>query len=177
MRKIIIGIGGMTNGGKTTLSTNLQEVLPNSCVISQDVFFKDDSMVPVDSNGFKQYDTLDALHMDRMMSDIESWQKDPESFMSSRGLRVKSTGLQKPSLLMSYLTKGFSWRFPIVHAKREEDPPGYFDAYVWPMYLKNRKEMDDAVNDMVFLDGTQRQEELHSCVLADMQEILIVLQS
>lgn len=82
------------------------------------------------------------------------------------------------------------------------DPPGYFDAYVWPMYLKNRKEMDDAVNDIgnadmffvfvlnivfsyvmwlnlfaVFLDGTQRQEELHFCVLADMQEILIVSQS
>lgn len=90
----------MTNGGKTTLSTNLQEVLPNSCVISQDVFFKvprplckkvmflcyvmsyvsntyltclyymyvllsqDDSMVPVDSNGFKQYDSKNKVdHM------------------------------------------------------------------------------------------------------------------
>ncbi|KAA0705600.1 Nicotinamide riboside kinase 1 [Triplophysa tibetana] len=200
MRKIIIGIGGMTNGGKTTLSTNLLEVLPNSFVISQDIFFKDDSMVPVDSNGFKEYDTLDALHMDRMMSDIESWQKDPESFMSSRGLRVTSTGSQKPSVfalivegflifnhgpLNVLFDKRFFLEIPYSTCKERRssrtyvppDPPGYFDGYVWPMYLKNRKEMDDAVNDIVFLDGTQKQEELHSRVLADMHEILIVLQS
>lgn len=24
------------------------------------------------------------------------------------------------------------------------DPPGYFDGHVWPMYLKNRHEMEDA---------------------------------
>lgn len=24
------------------------------------------------------------------------------------------------------------------------DPPGYFDGHVWPMYLKNRIEMEDA---------------------------------
>lgn len=24
------------------------------------------------------------------------------------------------------------------------DPPGYFDGHVWPMYLKNRREMWDA---------------------------------
>lgn len=24
------------------------------------------------------------------------------------------------------------------------DPPGYFDGHVWPMYLKNRREMEDA---------------------------------
>lgn len=28
------------------------------------------------------------------------------------------------------------------------DPPGYFDGYVWPMYLKNRKVMEETVNDM-----------------------------
>lgn len=26
------------------------------------------------------------------------------------------------------------------------DPPGYFDGYVWPMYLKNRQEMDSIVS-------------------------------
>lgn len=30
----------MTNGGKSTLSEALQEQLPNSCIISQDAFFK-----------------------------------------------------------------------------------------------------------------------------------------
>ena len=26
------------------------------------------------------------------------------------------------------------------------DPPGYFDGYVWPMYLKNRREMESMVS-------------------------------
>lgn len=26
------------------------------------------------------------------------------------------------------------------------DPPGYFDGHVWPMYLKNRQEMEDMVS-------------------------------
>lgn len=26
------------------------------------------------------------------------------------------------------------------------DPPGYFDGHVWPMYLKNRQEMENMVS-------------------------------
>lgn len=28
------------------------------------------------------------------------------------------------------------------------DPPGYFDGHVWPMYLKNRREMEDVEPDI-----------------------------
>ncbi|XP_073670098.1 nicotinamide riboside kinase 1 isoform X3 [Paramisgurnus dabryanus] len=174
MKRVIIGIGGMTNGGKTTLSKHLQDVLPKSCVISQDNFFKDESMVAVDINGFKQFDALDALHMDRMMSDVDSWQNDPESFMTSRGLTVTSATSQQPNVL---IVEGF---LIFNHGSRvyvPPDPPDYFDGHVWPMYLKNRKEMEEAVNDIVFLDGTQKQEVLLSSVLADIQEILMVTQS
>ncbi|XP_066889185.1 nicotinamide riboside kinase 2 isoform X1 [Kogia breviceps] len=38
--KCIVGIGGMTNGGKTTLTNSLLKSLPNCCVIHQDDFFK-----------------------------------------------------------------------------------------------------------------------------------------
>ncbi|XP_016334310.1 nicotinamide riboside kinase 1-like [Sinocyclocheilus anshuiensis] len=106
MKKIIIGIGGMTNGGKTTLSKSLQELLHNSLVISQDNFFKDDSVVPADVSGFKQYDTLDALHMDRMMAGIGSWQEDPRGFMMSRDPSVKSTA-SEPSNVFVLIVEGF----------------------------------------------------------------------
>ncbi|XP_058626310.1 nicotinamide riboside kinase 1 isoform X3 [Onychostoma macrolepis] len=172
MRKLIIGIGGMTNGGKTTLSKGLQELLRNSLVISQDNFFKDDSVVPADVNGFKQYDTLDALHMDRMMADIGSWQEDPQGFMTSRG-HAEDTAFE-PSNVFVLIVEGF---LIFNHGSRvyvPPDPPGYFDGYVWPMYLKNRKVMEETVNDIVFLDGTKKSEMLLSTVLADIQEILKV---
>uniref|UniRef100_A0A8C7YFA8 Muscle-specific beta 1 integrin binding protein 2 n=1 Tax=Oryzias sinensis TaxID=183150 RepID=A0A8C7YFA8_9TELE len=38
--KYIIGIGGVTNGGKTTLTNKLIKTLPNCCVVHQDDFFK-----------------------------------------------------------------------------------------------------------------------------------------
>ncbi|XP_059413291.1 nicotinamide riboside kinase 1-like [Carassius carassius] len=199
MRKLILGIGGMTNGGKTTLSKSLQELLQNSCVISQDNFFKDDSLVPVDVNGFKQYDTLDALHMDRMMADTGLWQEDPQSFMTSRGLAVKSTPSEPSNVfiiivegflifnhkpLNSLFNKRYFLQIPYETCKERRssrvyvppDPPGYFDGYVWPMYLKNRKVMEETVNDIVFLDGTQKREALLSTVLADIQEMPMVIQ-
>ncbi|XP_016148831.1 nicotinamide riboside kinase 1 isoform X1 [Sinocyclocheilus grahami] len=199
MRKLIIGIGGMTNGGKTTLSKSLPELLHNSLVISQDNFFKDDSMVPADVSGFKQYDTLDALHMDRMMADIGSWQEDPQGFMMSRDPSVKSTA-SEPSNVCVLIVEGFlifnhgplntlfnkryflQIPYEICKERRSSrvyvppDPPGYFDGYVWPMYLKNRKAMEETVNDIVFLDGTQKSEMLLSTVLADIQEMLMITQ-
>lgn len=195
MRKIIIGIGGMTNGGKSTLSRSLQGLLPNSCIISQDSFFKDDSVVPVDSHGFKQYDMLDALHMDRMMNEIRSWMQDPQRFMQSQGLPVKRSMSEEGSGLFSLIVEGFlifnygplntlfdkryflQIPYEMCKLRRSSrvyvppDPVGYFDGHVWPMYLKNRKEMEDLVQDLVFLDGTQKREDLLATVYEDIQQM------
>lgn len=56
MKTFVIGISGVTNGGKTTLAKNLEKHLPNCSVISQDDFFKPESEVETDENGFLQYD-------------------------------------------------------------------------------------------------------------------------
>ncbi|KAB1280521.1 Nicotinamide riboside kinase 1 [Camelus dromedarius] len=56
MKTFVIGISGVTNGGKTTLAKNLQKRLQNCSVISQDDFFKPESEIRTDENGFLQYD-------------------------------------------------------------------------------------------------------------------------
>lgn len=48
-------------------------------------------------------------------------------------------------------TSTFIFIFPLIDSSRvytPPDPPGYFDGHVWPMYLKNRKEMEDMVTDL-----------------------------
>ncbi|XP_070993173.1 nicotinamide riboside kinase 1 isoform X2 [Oncorhynchus clarkii lewisi] len=151
-------------------------------------FFKDDSVIAVDSNGFKQYDVLDALHMDRMMSKIESWRKDPGSFLASQSLRTQcSVGeevfvlIVEGFLIFNYgplnelMDKRYFLEIPYDVCKERRgsrvytppDLPGYFDGYVWPRYLKNRQEMEDMVSDIVFLDGLKSKEDLLDHVYGD----------
>ncbi|XP_071339431.1 nicotinamide riboside kinase 1 [Trachinotus anak] len=196
MKTLVVGVGGMTNGGKSTLSKSLHQLIPNSCIIAQDSYFKDDSVVPVDSHGFKQYDMLDALHMDTMMSEVDSWQRDPETFLSQRGLNPERTTptadmevfvlIVEGFLIFNYrplnelFNKRYFMEIPYDVCKRRRslrvytppDPPGYFDGHVWPMYLKNRQEMESMVSGIVFLDGLKPKEELLAAVCEDVcQEI------
>ncbi|XP_070820265.1 nicotinamide riboside kinase 1 isoform X2 [Chaetodon trifascialis] len=196
MKTLVVGVGGMTNGGKSTLSQSLHQQIPNSCIIAQDSYFKDDSVVPVDSSGFKQYDMLDALHMDTMMSDVDSWRRDPESFLKQRGLNPERTAQSDHEAVFVLIVEGFlifNYRslnelfdkryfmeIPYDVCKRRRssrvytppDPPGYFDGHVWPMYLKNRQEMESMVSGIVFLDGLEPKEELLAAVCEDVcQEI------
>ncbi|XP_008287385.1 nicotinamide riboside kinase 1 isoform X2 [Stegastes partitus] len=191
MKTLIVGVGGMTNGGKSTLSKSLQQQIPNSCIIAQDTYFKDDAVVPVDSNGFKLYDVLDALRMDTMMNEVDSWRRDPESFLRQRDLNSEH---QTPSVdkdvcvlivegflifnhrpLNELFDKRYFLEIPYDVCKlrrssrvyKPPDPPGYFDGHVWPMYLKNRQEMESVTSDIVFLDGQMSKEELLAAVCRD----------
>ncbi|XP_008835294.1 nicotinamide riboside kinase 2 isoform X2 [Nannospalax galili] len=191
--KCIVGIGGMTNGGKTTLTNSLQKALPNCCVIHQDDFFKPQDQIPVGDDGFKQWDVLESLDMEAMLGTVKAWVKKPQKFARAHGVTLQPHDpgthilLIEGFLLYSYkpLLDLYSRRYfltvPYEECKRRRskrnytvpDPPGLFDGHVWPMYQKYKQEMERDGVEVVCLDGMKSREELFHQVLEDVQNTLL----
>ncbi|XP_051849031.1 nicotinamide riboside kinase 2-like [Antechinus flavipes] len=196
--KYIIGIGGMTNGGKTTLTNRLSKTLPNCCVIHQDDFYKPQDQIEVGEDGFKQWDVLESLDMEAMVNTVLEWLNNPMKFARTHGINIQQNSQESNSddthililegfLIYSYkpLLDLYSRRYflavPYEECKRRRstrnykvpDPPGLFDGHIWPMYQKYRQEMDNNGVDVVHIDGLKSRDELYRQVLEDIQNTLL----
>ncbi|XP_004632994.2 nicotinamide riboside kinase 2 isoform X2 [Octodon degus] len=191
--KIVVGIGGVTNGGKTTLTNSLCKALPNCCVIHQDDFFKPQDQIAVGEDGFKQWDALESLDMEAMVGTVQAWLSSPQKFARAHGIRLQPSApdthilLLEGFLLYSYqpLLDLYSRRYFLTIPYEEckwrrstrsypvPDPPGLFDGHVWPMYQKYKREMEACGVEVVHLDGMRPREELFLQVLGDIQNSLL----
>ncbi|KAI1796368.1 P-loop containing nucleoside triphosphate hydrolase protein [Ganoderma leucocontextum] len=79
-RVILVGIGGATCSGKTTLAKHLKRILPNSVIVHQDDFAPPQELVPVHPiYGVQDWDRAEgAIEWPRMVNGLE---------------RVKQTGV------------------------------------------------------------------------------------
>ncbi|XP_075954263.1 nicotinamide riboside kinase 2-like [Anarhichas minor] len=197
--KFIIGIGGVTNGGKTTLTNTLLKTLPNCCVVHQDDFFKKPHQIEVGEDGFRQWDVISAMDMEAMVNTVEGWQENPVKFARSHGVSLSPAAEESDSeegihilivegfLIYNYkplidiYDKCFYISIPNEECKRRRstrtytlpDPPGLFDGHVWPMYLKHRKEMENNCGRIEYLDGMTSKEDIYNKVHESVQNSLL----
>ncbi|XP_078527051.1 nicotinamide riboside kinase 2 [Lissotriton helveticus] len=196
--KYIIGIGGVTNGGKTTLTNRLVKNLPNCCVVHQDDFYKPQDQIEVGEDGFKQWDAITSIDMEAMVNTVKAWIENPTKFARSHGVPVSPDAglvgsedvhvlIVEGFLLYNYkpfidlCTRKYYLAVPYEECKRRRstrsyevpDPPGLFDGHVWPMYLKHRREMEESGVDVAWVDGLKTREDLYNQVYEEIQNQLL----
>ncbi|ORX76954.1 P-loop containing nucleoside triphosphate hydrolase protein [Basidiobolus meristosporus CBS 931.73] len=67
-RLVIVGIGGPSASGKTTVARYLSKILPNCWLIHQDDFYKPESEIPIDKEtGLANWDIPEAIDIARFM--------------------------------------------------------------------------------------------------------------
>ncbi|XP_029470162.1 nicotinamide riboside kinase 2 [Rhinatrema bivittatum] len=191
--KYIIGIGGVTNGGKTTLTKRLVKTLPACCVVHQDNFYKPQDQIEVGEDGFKQWDVITSIDMESMVNTVKAWLENPVKFARSHGVNISSSSgemhilivegflLYNNKTMADLCTHRYYMTIPADECKKRRggrnypipDPPGLFEGHVWPMYLKHRKEMEDSGVDVVYLDGLKSKDELFKQVYEEIQNKLL----
>ncbi|XP_021346155.1 nicotinamide riboside kinase 2-like [Mizuhopecten yessoensis] len=184
IEKLVIGISGATNSGKSTLVEQLVSALPNCSAIHQDDYYLepgDERLTWIPELNHENWDEMKALEMERLVRDIQQWVRDTHS----PGGDSISVLLVDGFLLYNYrpLNELFSKRYflnvsqTVCRSRRSErnyeppDVPGYFDQIVWPAYLESREEIKDQ-SDITFLDGTSKKEDIFQTVLKDILSVI-----
>ncbi|XP_070208469.1 nicotinamide riboside kinase 1-like isoform X2 [Littorina saxatilis] len=143
----------------------------------------DESLKPfivpeVDHVNWEQFGALD---MDRMLQDVDKWR----AGYSDHGpgpmpiLIIEGFLVLNHSVLTEYFHKKYFLTIDketCIERRKHRcynppDKPGYFEKVVWPMYLKNRKEME-AQTDIVYLDGTEDQDKVFLQIAADIKQLI-----
>ncbi|KAH0549386.1 nicotinamide riboside kinase 1 [Cotesia glomerata] len=196
-RWLIVGIGGATCSGKTTLSKKLHEFFKNSRLINQDSYFlseDDPRHVHIPELNHHNWDILTSLDTSRMYADVLKILSG--SNRSSSGANINSLNINKKIeetrvlILDGFLifndkpiaelcnlkyfltlTKQQCWERRQQRVYDPPDVPGYFDKVIWPEYEKHLEEIkrEDKIN---FIDGTMKQEEIFQRVLADISKAM-----
>lgn len=71
---IVVGIGGVTCGGKTTISNELSKLIPNSVIIHQDDYFHpmgSDVLEYIEEVKHYNWDVVTAIDSERLVNDVE----------------------------------------------------------------------------------------------------------
>lgn len=71
---IVVGLGGVTCGGKTTISNELHKMIPNSVIIHQDDYFHpmgSEVLEYIEEVQHYNWDTVTAIDSERMINDVK----------------------------------------------------------------------------------------------------------
>jgi nicotinamide/nicotinate riboside kinase len=179
----VIGLGGVTCSGKTTMSDQLSKYLSsqynNVRVIDLDSYARDENdpkHIHLPELNHKDWESLTSLHVDRFISDIKSIiNNNHNNVLIIEGFLIYSIDELKSIFNLSYY---FDLNFDECRKRRNRrtynppDPPNYFDKHVWPSYLIAKKQAFDQIENLTQIDSTQPLDEIFQRIINDVNIII-----
>jgi len=183
IKKLIVGISGVSCGGKTTMANALSDWLGDKFgdVISQDDYYRPASELPINPfTKIPEFDEPESLRMDRIVEDIKKWKdKELEEGEEAKVLVVEGTMIftELEICLMCDLRYQIHVDFQTAEYRRSlrnykiPDPPLVVAKNIWPKYIKHRKIAKNLAksNNYIFkqIDGTKTVEHTLMGIIED----------
>lgn len=184
----VIGISGVTNGGKTTLSRMLVSALNQKNVavthINMDDYYweeDDPHHVQLEDFDYANWDDVCSVNWPRLLTDVKKWRNEMTGRTGANVLLVEGIMIfNNRDMLACFdhkyfitLSKNECWDRRRQRVYEPPEPEGYFDKIVWPYYLKFKAEISN-LSDIVFMDGMKSIEQLFGQLLTDVDKMLTV---
>lgn len=159
---MIIGIGGCSCSGKTTLSKKLKEKLLEEGfdveVVNQDNYYK--------SMDLEYWENPDSIKMDEFRDEIIKKNEEPSKTARLNQKIIIAEGflvycLERPFFDLAFFVTA---PYEVIKARREKrddwmewkDPEGYFEKEVYPAYIRNNAHVINSKNkEYIKVDGTE----------------------
>ncbi|CAF1390719.1 unnamed protein product [Adineta steineri] len=154
---IIVGLGGVTNGGKTTMCKSLEHLLSstksNFRVKSMhlDNYFRpndDPHHIHLDEFNHHDWDCLEAIDTEKFVHDIELNRYQCDLLLIEGFLIFNISNAKELYDLIYY----FDLPYEECHRRRSSrnydppDPKNYFEKHVWQVHLKTKQEVLEYFN-------------------------------
>ena len=164
MTLIVVGIGGVTAGGKTTLGDNLVQKLPGNVIsLHMDDYYHADYSEQLEyleeyGKTFANWDSVKSVDFDRLVFDLETLSLMSPTIVILDGILIyEYPPLQKYFSLRYFMTLAKEQAFQRRLARRLKlenffEPDTYFEHYAWPSYLECLKNLQTNGHSMVNVD-------------------------
>lgn len=184
---LIVGISGVTCGGKSSLAKDLHKSLNGSVILHQDNYFlspDDPRHIKITELNCYNWEILSSVDMNKMYQDIIA-------IIESKpvGNKSKQVLILDGFLLFGYklisdlcdlkyfltLTKEQCWERRQKRIYDPPDVPGYFEKLVWPEYLKHLSQIkkdESEYTKITFIDGSMNKEKIFQMVFTKIKQLL-----
>jgi len=149
IKRLIVGVSGVSTGGKTTMAKALTSWLGRfGETINQDDYYKPPSELPMNTfTGIPEFDEPESLRMDKIIEAVKKWKEAGSEEEEPRVLVVEGTMIftSEELAMLCDLRYHIHVDFETAEYRRSlrnykiPDPPLVVAKHIWPKYIKHRK--------------------------------------